>query len=266
MIAEDTFGNSYEYWTKGLFSWFRFRNTATDVVVGSIWPGALPISFDIVNVFFRGLANWGIGIDGGDPVMKLEAIPKPGNSTLLPFYPPAVEKYMMSPFQSPLTLIKASILYKNFYKVGVIIDDTKFKVTDEMCAAITNMMKPMEEGGKLQNKVKADFRTKLRRFTLRLFTPFTKFISPNAATPHNAKTYTRKGCSTRMFASYYHYFGGMADVVDDSFQVKDVASLYVSDGSVLRYITPGPSTASIMQTGMRVADALVKGIDTTESM
>ena len=60
---------------------------------------------------------------------------------------------MMYPFQSPLTLIKASILYKNFYKIGVIIDDTKVKVTDEMCAAITNILKPMEEGGKIQNKV-----------------------------------------------------------------------------------------------------------------
>ena len=196
--------------------------------------------------------------------MELEAIPKPGNSTLLPFYPPAVENYMMYPFQSPLTLIKASILYKNFYKIGVIIDDTKVKVTNEMCAAITNMVKPMEEGGKIQNKVKAGLRTKLRRFTLRVLTPFTRFISPKAATPHNAKTYTKGGCSTSMFASYYHYFGGMADVVDDSFQVKGVEGLYVSDGSVLRWITPGPSSASIMQTGMRVADALVKGIDTTD--
>jgi hypothetical protein len=43
--------------------------------------------------------------------------------------------------------------------------------------------------------------------------------------------------SSRMFASYYHYFGGMADVVDYSFQVKGVEGLYVSDGSVLRRLT-----------------------------
>jgi len=270
LIAEDTFGSAYEYWTKSFFIWFRFKNTATDVVVGYIWPGTLPITFDIVTLFFKGLSVWAVGVDGGDPVMDLEAIPKPGNSTLLPFYPPAVENYMMYPFQSPLTLIKASFLYKNFYKIGVIIDDTKIKVTDEMCEAITNMMVPLEEGGKLLNKVRADFKTNIRRFTLRLATPFTRFINPNLATPHNAKTYTGKGkkkgkkCSTKMLASYYHYFGGMADVVDDSFQVKGVAGLYVSDGSVLRRLTPGPSTASIMQTGMRVADALVKGIDATE--
>jgi hypothetical protein len=52
---------------------------------------------------------------------------------------------MLYPFQSPLTLIKASILYKHFYKIGVIIDDTKFKVTDEMCKAITNMIRRSKE-------------------------------------------------------------------------------------------------------------------------
>ena len=269
LIAEDTYGNAYEYWTKGLFSWFRFKNTITDILAGYILPEKLPGIFKITNLFFKGLANWGVGIDGGKPVMELEAIPKPGNTTLLPFYPPAVEKYMMNPYQSPFTLIKESILYKNFYKIGVIIDDSKVKVSPRMCQAIEQMMKPMEEGGKIQNEVKGDLATNGRRAILWLATKIgiLKLVSPNAATPHNVKTFTGKGknkgkkCSTKMFASYYHYFGGMADNVDDSYQVKGVKGLYVSDGSVMPHLTPGPSSASIMQTGMRVADALVKNID-----
>lgn len=44
---------------------------------------------------------WAVGIDGGEPVIEIEAIPKPGNSTFLPFYPPGVDKYMAFPYQIP---------------------------------------------------------------------------------------------------------------------------------------------------------------------
>lgn len=265
LIAEDTYGSAYEFWTKGLLSWFRFKDTLTDILVGKVVPRFLPNTFNLLKILFEGLANWGIGIDSGAPVMELETIPKPRNDTLfLQFYPQAVDNYMKYPFQSPLVLIRESVLYKNFYKIGVIIDDSKYEVSDKMCEAITHMMIPMEEGGKIQNAVKGNFRTNVRRFKLWLITKIgiLKLINPKAATPHNAKSFTKKGCSKEMFASYYHYFGGLAheDIVEE-YQVKGVKGLYISDGSVIPYLTPGPSTASIMQTGMRVADAFIADIE-----
>lgn len=68
----------------------------------------------------------------------------------------------------------------------------------------------------------------------------------------------RKG--KNIFASYYHYFGGNADVVDDPYQILGTEGLYVSDVSVLHRLTPGPSLSTIMQTGTRVADALVASL------
>ena len=130
-------------------------------------------------------------------------------------------------------------------------------------------MIPMYEGGKLQNEVKAGWRASYRRTKLWFITKIglTKVLKPNLATVHNARTFTGKGkkkakrCSTNMFASYYHYFGGNAQVVDKTFQVKGTPGLFVSDGSVMPRLTPGPSSASIMQTGMRVADAVAAAFD-----
>lgn len=85
---------SYEFCTKGLLSWFRFKNILTDILVGNVVPRFLPNTFNLLKIFYEGLAKWVIGINSGASVMKLETVPKPGNDTLfLQFYPPAVDNY-----------------------------------------------------------------------------------------------------------------------------------------------------------------------------
>lgn len=256
LIAEDTYGSSYEFWTKGLLAWFRFKNTNFDILLGSIIPFRFPKLFTKLNLFLDGCSMWAVGI-AGEPLMKLEATPKPRNWTQ------SVEHYMMYPFQSPFTLIRDKYNYKK-NRLGIIVDDSEITATDRMCEAINfTMTGPMTEGGQLQNQAEAGLRTKWRRFKIMILTKLgvTGFVKPNVATLQNANRFAER-CNRKMFASYYHYFGGNADVVDsESYQVKGVAGLHVSDGSVLRLLTPGPSSATIMQTGMRVADAVVDGLN-----
>ena len=63
-----------------------------------------------------------------------------------------------------------------------------------------------------------------------------------------------------MFASYYHYYGGNVNVIDKSYQVKGTGDLYIADASVLKKLTAGPTSATSMQTAMRVADAFVASL------
>ena len=66
-----------------------------------------------------------------------------------------------------------------------------------------------------------------------------------------------KKCNIGMLASYYHYYGGNAKVVDDFNQVKGTTDLFIADMSVLPELAVGPSTTTSMQTGMRAADAFI---------
>lgn len=78
--------------------------------------------------------------------------------------------------------------------------------------------------------VKGNLRTKIRRLKLWLIT---KIGFPKAATPHNAKKFPKKGCSKNMFASYrsWRYCRQVSSA-------KDVRGLFISDGSVIPYLTP----------------------------
>jgi choline dehydrogenase-like flavoprotein len=205
---------------------------------------------------------WGIGTFS-EPLMQLEAVPKPRNRT------ESVDRYMQVPFYSnPFSILKDSFKYLD-NQLGIVVDDSKITVTDEMCEAITSAMKPMREGGRLQNEADAGVPTRIRRTVLSILTNtgISRLVKPNAATFWNAEGFTGKGinkgkrCRTSMLTSYYHYYGGNAKVVDDSYQVNDTPGLFVSDASVLKRLTPGPPSPTIMQTGMRVADALVESLD-----
>lgn len=55
----------------------------------------------------------------------------------------------------------------------------------------------------------------------------------------------------------FHYHGGNRLVVDESFAVKGVSNLYISDASVLKTSVGGPSLLTIFQ-GIRVADAYLQ--------
>ena len=74
-------------------------------------------------------------------------------------------------------------------------------------------------------------------------------------------TRERSASQRRLLPTITTYYGGNVDDADDSYQVKGVPGLYVSEGGVLRRLTPGPSSATIMQIGMRVVDAFVASLD-----
>lgn len=74
LIAEDTYGSAYEFWTKGQFEWFRFKNTPTDILLGSIVPRFLPRLFSKARFLLEGCNMWAIGIDW-EPLVKLEQSP-----------------------------------------------------------------------------------------------------------------------------------------------------------------------------------------------
>lgn len=50
-------------------------------------------------------------------------------------------------------------------------------------------------------------------------------------------------------------------MVDETFQFNGTPGLCISDGSVMPRLTPGPSSKSIMQSGMRVVDAVAAAFD-----
>ena len=63
--------------------------------------------------------------------------------------------------------------------------------------------------------------------------------------------------SRNELGSYQHFYGGCGpNVVDARYQVRGVQNLHVADASVLIRLKPGAPSATVMQQGMRVADAL----------
>jgi hypothetical protein len=209
---------------------------------------------------------WAIGIFA-NPVLELEAVPKPMNATQR-------EEWFMEqpPFYNSAIISIPNMRWKYCRnRLGIFVDDTKLEVNQTMCKAIKRSMEPMKEGGRLQNAVKGGQKgTRRRRFILKAVTKLgilNFFPKPNFATYWNADSFTGDGekCSTNMFASYYHYYGGNAKVVDGSFQVKGTKDLYIADASVLPELVAGPTSATSMQTAMRVADAFVASLDTDDN-
>lgn len=259
-IAEDTHGNAYEFWTKGIREWLAVKNYNTYLIVNRLMPKKTPRLFDFLSWVLNGCSMWGIGIRA-EPELEFDAVPKPLNATQ------RVQWFMEQPpfYNNPFSMLFKRYEY-NRNRLGILVDDSKFEVTDKMCEAITRSMEPMKEGGKLLNAVKGGQRgTSMRRFLLKVLTKLRllHLLKPNPATYWNADSFTGKGkdkgkkCNTGMLASYYHYHGGNAKVVDDSYQVKGTTDLFIADISVLPTLAVGPTSATSMRTGMRVADAFV---------
>ena len=256
LIAEDKDKSAYEFWTKGLETWLAVKTYKTYLIVNKILRRKVPRIMDFVGWVLRGCSMWAIGIFA-EPVLELDAVPKPLNATQ------RGEWFLeQSPFHSnPFTMLKMRWNYKN-NRLGIVVDDSKLEVNTTMCQAINRAMEPMKEGGRLQNAVKNGQRgTRMRRFALNVLTRLgiVNVLKPNLATYWNADSFGKR-CRTDMFASYYHYYGGNVKVVDDSYQVKGTKDLYIADASVLKRLTAGPTSATSMQTAMRVADTFVSSL------
>lgn len=268
LIAEDKHGNAYELWTKGIETWFAVKNARTYLIVNKLLPKKLPLISDLVQWVLRGSSMWAIGIFA-EPILELDAVPKPLNATQ------RVAWFMDQPpfYNNPFSMLRMKWKYiRN--RLGIYVDDSKLEVTEKMCEAIRRSMEPMKEGGRLQNAVKGgQSGTRRRRFIFKVLTKLrlVKLFKPNLATYWNADSFTGRGekkgknCSTNMFASYYHFYGGNAKVVDDSYQVKGTADLYIADLSVTKRLVAGTTSASSMQTGMRAADNFVASLGGNDS-
>lgn len=235
--------------------------------MNKLLPKELPVIDNFMEFVLRGCSMWGVGIFA-DPVLELDAVPKPLNVTQ------RVDWVLNKPPLYNNALIKIPAMRWQYIRnrLGIYVDDTKLEVTPKMCEAIERVMEPMKEGGRLQHAVKDGLQrgTRIRRLVLKVLTDLpivktlvNKVFKPKIATYYNADSFTGNGnkCSTNMLASYYHYYGGNTKVVDDSYQVKGTQDLYIADQSVLPLLKVAPTTTASMQTGMRVADAFVASLD-----
>lgn len=254
LIAEDKEKSAYEFWTKGLETWLAVKTFGTYFIVNKVLRRKVPQFMDLVGWVLRGCSMWAIGIFA-EPVLELDAVPKPLNATQ------RGEWYGNGVGRNPFSMLKMKWKYKN-NRLGIIVDDSKLEMNATMCQAINRAMKPMKEGGRLQNAAKNGQRgTRRRRFVVNALTKLrlVNVLKPNLATYWNADSFGKK-CRTDMFASYYHYYGGNVNVIDKSYQVKGTGDLYIADASVLKKLTAGPTSATSMQTAMRVADAFVASL------
>ena len=254
LIAEDKEKSAYEFWTKGLETWLAVKTFKTYFIVNKVLRRKVPQFMDLVGWVLRGCSMWAIGIFA-EPVLELDAVPKPLNATQ------RAEWYGNGVGRNPFSMLKMKWRYKN-NRLGIIVDDSKLEMNATMCQAINRAMKPMKEGGRLQNAAKNGQRgTRRRRFVVNALTKLrlVNVLKPNLATYWNADSFGKK-CRTDMFASYYHYYGGNVNVIDKSYQVKGTGDLYIADASVLKKLTAGPTSATSMQTAMRVADAFVASL------
>lgn len=254
LIAEDKEKSAYEFWTKGLETWLAVKTFRTYFIVDKVLRRKVPRIMNLVGWVLRGCSMWAIGIFA-EPVLELDAVPKPLNATQ------RGEWYGDGVGRNPFSMLKMKWKYKN-NRLGIIVDDSKLEMNATMCQAINRAMKPMKEGGRLQNAAKNGQRgTRRRRFVVNALTKLrlVNFLKPNLATYWNADSFGKK-CRTDMFASYYHYYGGNVNVIDESYQVKGTGDLYIADASVLKKLTTGPTSATSMQTAMRVADAFVASL------
>lgn len=144
-------------------------------------------------------------------------------------------------------------------KTSVEVDDSALSFTPEMQARFNTLLPSIRRFLALNRDATEGF----GRHVARLFLWINSFVirsrlatllgTAQGVTEFNL---TLRG-SRRELSSYQHYYGGCGPhVVDTQYQVQGVANLHVADASVLVRLTPGAPSATVMQQGMRVADAM----------
>ncbi|KAL1496078.1 hypothetical protein AB1Y20_014705 [Prymnesium parvum] len=165
-----------------------------------------------------------------------------------------------------VSLPSAPAMHLEASKDGLILNDDEVEFTQEMCDGFAALAPSLEAGFEaerlagqaLEGWERVEY--SVMRALLWLLTPVLRHLHsplltmPNPLTNFNLKPH----CTKNELADYYHYYGGNGEqVVDAHYAVRGVAGLFISDASVIRYLEPGPPTASVMQEGMRVADAFL---------
>lgn len=145
----------------------------------------------------------------------------------------------------------------------VVYNDDLIEFTDKMLADYNEALPGLKNALDANEKAYGCCGQLWPRFVLKVLTPLLRYViggrfQTGALTQYNLTP--RK--VTEELASYQHYYGGCGDdVVDDKeYAVLGVEDLHVCDATVItkfgRKLLPGAPSTTIMQQGMRVADAM----------
>jgi choline dehydrogenase-like flavoprotein len=148
---------------------------------------------------------------------------------------------------------------------SVVLNDDALEFTQQMCDGFAELAPVLRAGFAAVESAGAALTGwawwEYRSLTTFLWaiTPVLHYLKIGLLTLPNILTSfdLRPQCVKTELADYYHYYGGSgAGVVDEQYAVRHVKGLYVSDASILRSLKPGGPTATVMQQGVRVAEAM----------
>lgn len=137
------------------------------------------------------------------------------------------------------------------------LDDSALMFSSEMQVSYSELLPPIRRFLELNRSATTGRR--VARFLLWLSTnvlrsPLVTLLGSNQGVTEFNLNLTG---SRNELGSYQHYYGGAGpDVVDTRYQVRGVQNLHIADASVLVRLKPGAPSATVMQEGMRVADAV----------
>jgi hypothetical protein len=148
---------------------------------------------------------------------------------------------------------------------SLVLNDDAVQFTQEMCEGFATFIPDLQAGFSAEEKAgqaltgldRVEY-TVLRTLVW-LITPLLHNLQSSLLTLPNVLTMfdLTLRCTKNELADYFHYYGGSGSgVLDAHYAVRHVEGLYVSDASVLTDLKPGGPTATVMQEGMRVAEAV----------
>lgn len=240
---------SLTYWGSGFQFWLVNENLVNKIIFGLL-KIFMPLTRKLTQRIMKSISFWGIGIES-KPVITLKAIKIPTNQT---------KKGRRDMKTNPL---------------GIIMDDSKLQVTQDMCERIRESLKPLQKGLEKQSEAfKGKKRLRFSRFILAAVSRLRLIylVKPHPLTKQNIESFVSndKICNIDWFGSYYHFYGGAGPmVVNERFRVHNTTNLYISDASILTQVAAGGTSTLVMEQGMRVADAVhadFQDLETTQNL
>ena len=144
-------------------------------------------------------------------------------------------------------------------KNSVELDDSALAFTAEMQADFNSLLPPIRRFLASNREATTGFGRRVARVLLWLHRDILRSrIPPLLGTAPGLTEYNLSPTGSRNeLAAYQHFYGGCGPkVLDQHYQVRGIANLHVADASTLVRLRPGGPSATIMQQGMRIADAI----------
>ena len=144
-------------------------------------------------------------------------------------------------------------------KNSVELDDSALAFTAEMQADFNALLPPIRRFLASNREATTGFGRRVARSLLWIHRDILRSrIAPLLGVAQGVTEYNLSPTGSRNeLSSYQHFYGGCGPkVLDERFQVRGIADLHVADASTLVRLRPGGPSATIMQQGMRIADAI----------